>query len=811
MNEQSPLADTLRAFMERERRSVPDLATLTGISERTIEKWLRGESKRPRWVDNLLLVAAKLPLNRTDADRLLTSAGYPPLASLRAQARQTNDQKRLALLDPWDDRAVTALAPPPDPLPAALALLAQMPTGDDEPIPLPASTLPPGSRMPFSRNALFVGREDDLKHLAGALKGGNIAAIGQITAATGLGGIGKTQLAAEFVHRYGQYFAGGVFWLSFADANVIPSEVAACGGSSHLDLRPNFGDLKLDEQVQLVQAAWRSPLPRLLIFDNCEDEDLLARWRPTTGGCRVLLTSRRAHWDATLGIAALPLDVLRRQESIALLRKHRPDMPADDPDLDAIAAELGDLPLALHLAGSFLARYHHAVIPAAYLAQLRRPALLKHPSLQGTGRSPTHHIAHVGRTFQVSYARLDAADATNALATQLLARAASFAPGEPIPRQLLLATLELGERDDAAALRAEDALARLIELGLLDEMAAAGALRLHRLLAAFVRETASDATAQAAVEQALLTTVKPLNAAQDPAPMLPLQRHLYAVTDLAQERNDERAAGLCHELSEYLYMIGNYTGVRYYTERALAIREQVLGPTHPDTATSLDNMGVLLRVEGDLAGSRPYHERALAIREQVLGPTHPDTAISLNNLGVLLWMQGDLAGARPYHERALAIREQVLGPTHPNTAISLNNLGVLLQNMGDLTGAWPYLERALAIREQVLGSTHPDTALTLNNLGYHLYRAGDLAGARPYYERALAIREQVLGPTHPDTATSLNNLGVLLYTQGDLAGARPYWERALAILEQVLGSDHPHTQKVQARLAALDAPAHHPQ
>jgi hypothetical protein len=87
----------------------------------------------------------------------------------------------------------------------AEARLAAMPL---DVVPPPAS-LPAGSRMPLARNPLFVGRDADLKALARALKAGETAAVGQIAAATGLGGIGKTQLASEFVHRYGQYFLGG--------------------------------------------------------------------------------------------------------------------------------------------------------------------------------------------------------------------------------------------------------------------------------------------------------------------------------------------------------------------------------------------------------------------------------------------------------------------------------------------------------------------------------------------------------------------------------------------------------------------------
>jgi hypothetical protein len=121
----------------------------------------------------------------------------------------------------------------------AEARLAAMPL---DVVPAPAA-LPAGSHMPLARNPLFVVREADLKALARGLKAGETAAVGQIAAATGLGGIGKTQLASEFVHRYGQYFLGGVFWLSFADSDAVPAEIATCGGPGGMKLRDDFGRL----------------------------------------------------------------------------------------------------------------------------------------------------------------------------------------------------------------------------------------------------------------------------------------------------------------------------------------------------------------------------------------------------------------------------------------------------------------------------------------------------------------------------------------------------------------------------------------
>jgi tetratricopeptide (TPR) repeat protein len=663
-------------------------------------------------------------------------------------------------------------------LDAAQALLTSMPTSDAEPPPAIAP-LPYGSHIKgFRPNSLFVGRQAELRGLARALAkqpGGQ-----SIVISTGIGGVGKTQLAIEFAHRYGQYFAGGVFWVTMEQAENIPTEVAACGAGGLVDWRPDYVDLKLAEQLPLVLAAWQSPLPRLLIFDNCEDEALLAQWRPPTGGCRVLVTSRRTTWDPTLGATAFPLDVLPREASVVLLRKFRPTLSAKDTD--AIAAELGDLPLARHVAGSFLGAYRK-MTTAAFLTDLRSPQLLSHPALQGRGSSlrPTGRELHVAKVFALSYDRLDARDVTDALAIALLARAARFAPGVPILRDILTATVS-PEADDAALL-IEDALRRLVDLGLIEELLlededagdlqentapsptdevevdeTVATVRLHRLLSAFAWQVSDDTTAQPAAEDMLIRVTNQLDASTFLAAAELVLPHLRHVTDAALPHADRRAAGLCNNMGWYLQGMANYPAAQPYYERALAIREQVLGATHPDTAGSLNNLGTLFDSMGELAGARPYYERALAIREQVLGATHPDTASSLNNLGDLLQAQGELAQARPYYERALAICEQVLGATHPDTARSLNNLGDLLKAMGELAGARPYYERALEIYEQVLGPSHPDTANSLGNLGVlHAY-AGRFSEALPLVERALSIREHILGAEHPATLATSQTL-----------------------------------------------------
>jgi tetratricopeptide (TPR) repeat protein len=700
---------------------------------------------------------------------------------------------------------------PPDPaqVTAALAQLAALPLDE---VPTPAA-LPTSSRMPPRRaNPLFVGRQDELRELAGVLKAGNTAA------ATGLGGIGKSQLAAEFVHRYGQYFASGVSWLSFADAAAIAGQVAVLADPlqyPHLLMLPE--EERVDEQVRVVLSEWQRPLPRLLVFDNCEDEALLDRWRPPTGGARVLITSRRGAFSAALGVHVLALGVLSRVESIELLRKHRPDLPPADADLQAIAENVGDLPLALELAGSFLARYHAVVTPATYLGDLRRPNLLHHRSLTGKGNSAPGHELSVGRTFALSYNRLDATDPTDMLAHALLARASYFAPGEPIPHDWLVATLDLDPQDADTLYQAEDALNRLLELGLLERQAD-DSVRLHRLLAAFVQNEVPDAAAQPAVERMVLARAASMRADRDPAPLAALQPHLRTVADRAQTREDELAAALCDALGELLQRLGSVAQAQHYLERALAIRKEVLGLEDPDTATSLAHLAHLMNVQGDYVAAKPLYEQALAIRQKVLGPEDPLTVTSLRHLAYLLQAQRDYAAAGSLFERALAIREQTLGPEDRNIASSLDNLAYLRYLQGDYAAAKPLYERARAIRQKVLGPEDPATARSPDNLANLLYAQGQHSDASLLHEQALAIRVQALGQERALASTmqqyqdlllrnqgeyavaSLNNQADLLLAQGAHEAARSLLEQALRITQSVVGPEHPLTATLRAAI-----------
>ena len=138
---------------------------------------------------------------------------------------------------------------------------------------------------------------------------------------------------------------------------------------------------------------------------------------------------------------------------------------------------------------------------------------------------------------------------------------------------------------------------------------------------------------------------------------------------------------LMNRAGYYLDDRAQYTEAEPLYKRALAIYEEVQGARHPDTAMSLNNLGMLYYTQGEYAEAEPLYKRALAIYEEVQGARHPDTARSLNNLAALYYTQGKYAEAELLLKRALTINEQILGPTHPDTITACNNYNILLQQL----------------------------------------------------------------------------------------------------------------------------------
>ncbi len=248
---------------------------------------------------------------------------------------------------------------------------------------------------------------------------------------------------------------------------------------------------------------------------------------------------------------------------------------------------------------------------------------------------------------------------------------------------------------------------------------------------------------------------------------------------------------------------GRYGEAELLYRRALEARARVLGPEHPQTLGSVNNLAGLYQAQGRYGEAEPLLRRALEASECVLGPEHPDTLISVNNLAGLYASQGRYGAAEPLFRQALEASERVFGPDHPRTLTGVNNLAGLYDSQGRYGAAEPLYRRALEARERVLGPEHPDTLVSVNNLA-ELYKSqGRYGAAEPLHRRALEAHERVLGPEHPDTLISVNNLALLYQSRGRYGAAEPLHRRALEAHERVLGPEHPDTLLSINNLAEL--------
>jgi tetratricopeptide (TPR) repeat protein len=708
------------------------------------------------------------------------------------------------LLRPWIHISLAGLAPEQ----AAVRLLKGVNPGPVEPTVAPAfpgrsvpaasggprypSQHPEISNLP-ARNPAFAGRDDLLDQLRQRLRQESAAALVPAQALHGLGGVGKTQLALEYAHRYQADYTL-VWWILAEAPGATPAGLAQLG--VRLGLVNDIAQVADQEQLAVaVLDELRQRQRWLLIFDNVPDRQQLASYLPQGDG-QVLITSRSPIWGGTA--QPIKVNVFTRDESLSFLAQRI--ISYDETTAAELAEELGDLPLAVEQAGAYLEQTGMALHDYLGLFRHRREGLLK------LGQ-PTAYNGTVDTTWQLAIEKIALIQPGGPAGVELLRFCAFLAP-EAIPLDLLTGHGDLLPKELAKAVRddlaLQEAIAAVYGYSLVDRDHTG--LRIHRLVQAVVRDHLSpqDRGAWAGITAHVLEDAFPANP-NEPGTWprcAELVSHLLATVDHAATGAAEHSTGGARA-GVYLRNRGDYSASCEVLKKALALADDSPEPDQRLVLEILNELSQSLRYLGDLAGARASQERALTIAEATLEPNDPLLAITLHNLALVLRRDDELASARAYFERAAATFESVFDNDHPWVGIALNQLGSVLQDLGDLAGARAACERALKIAEAAFGSDHPDVAAALDTLSTVLRKEGDLDGARAAIERSLVIEKVTRGLDHPEAGVAYSNLGLVLQEQEDLVGARAAFERALATLRPVLGSEHPFIQSLLNSLARL--------
>ncbi|OPX45117.1 regulatory protein AfsR [Ruminiclostridium hungatei] len=690
--------------------------------------------------------------------------------------------------------------------------------------------------LPFNnlpnRNIYFTGREKLLKSIESAFKQKKGAFLTQ--AISGLGGIGKTQIAIEYAYRYaGQYNC--IWFINAESKETLFSDL--------LKFAENRCGADLEEATpdSVIEAVWTwtdGNSGWLFIFDNAEDYSMIVKYLPknNAGQGNVLITSRNEFWDKT-GSRAFKVDIYSEEEAVQFLH-NRTGIENDDEKAKAMNKILGGLPLALEHAAAYIAE--NEITFAKYIEMFNKY------KIRLLEQGLTKDEASITSTWQASIDKIGIE-----AARQLLYICSYYAP-----EKIHLDTLILG--DEYLMQPLKNVVADELELnGIIHELRLYSLisisdrnLNILRLLQESVRHNAKHCTeyieccfnhinklmkgnnygdkegrdaARLLLPHALsvFNNVEGLDLQLDDIHTL-CYNIAYSFSEFAMYTESvqfynkalsirEKVLGAEHpytataynNIARVYYSQGDYPKALELYKKALAIREKVLGAEHPDTATTYNNIAVVYYSQGDYPKASEWYNKALAIREEVLGAEHLDTAATYNNIAGVYYRHGDYPKALEWYKKALSIREKVLGAEHLDTAAIYNNIAVVYDSQGDYPKALEWYNKALAISEKVLGAEHPATADIYNNIAVVYYRQGDYPKALEWYKKALAIREKVLGAEHPDTAATYNNIAVVYYSQGDYPKALEWDKKALAIREKVLGAEHPDTATTYNNIAGV--------
>jgi tetratricopeptide (TPR) repeat protein len=563
--------------------------------------------------------------------------------------------------------------------------------------------------IPYPRNPFFTGRDNLLAQLTAAVQKAP-AALTQPHAISGLGGIGKTQVAVEYAYRsHADYQA--VLWVRADTRENIVSDFVTIAGLLELPEK--------DEQDQLiaVQAVkkWlRTHSKWLLIFDNADELVMLREFLPPMPGGHLLLTTRAQ----AMGRLAQRVEVEKLEVEVgALFLLRRAALLAPDATLEQVllsdreaaielTREMDGLPLAMDQAGAYIEETSCRVGDYLRLYRQQRGALLAR-----RGGLVADHPASVSTTWSLSFEQVEQ---RNRAAADLL-RVCAFLHPDAIPEALLAeGAIHLGPQLAVFAtdeLAFNEAISALHAYSLVRRDLADKTLSLHRLVQAVLKDAMSEETQQLWAER----VVRAVDAAFPEVEFSTWQRcqaclpHALACVTHLEQQNEMlvEAASIFHKAGVYLLERGRYEQAEELVTQAVAIRESVLEPEHVDLSSSLDQLATIYQHRGRYEQAEPLFQRALAIREKTLGPDHPHIANTLHNLASLNRDQGNYKQAEPLYQRALAIFEKTLGPEHPGTATTLYGMAYLSQKQGRNEQAESFYQRALAIYERALPPDHP--------------------------------------------------------------------------------------------------------
>ena len=695
------------------------------------------------------------------------------------------------------------------------------------------------------RNVNFTGREENLSGLREELRARNLTVVLPLTI-RGLGGVGKTQLAMEYAHRFRADY-DIIWWMNCGQPQYIDASLVDLGDQ----LRKIYGvgvpeEGGVREVVQQVLRYLSEELTGkrwLLVYDNAEYVEDIRILLPSGGN--VLITSRDERWEAP-DRRTLPVDVFKREESVIHLRRRVPRISA--AEADQVARVLGDMPLAVASAGALLASTDMSV--PEYLRQLGQQPVL---SLSEDSKL-REYSDEVGKAWNLS---LDHLKGQSAAAARLLEVCAVMAPDislDLINSQAMADKLR--ELDPTISERAM--IARLIwqidRLALIKLDNTSRQIQVHSVVQTVVNERMTEedkAAARRVVHQALVE-VRPQGDVDDPqtwpryrliwphlrpsqaelsdvAPVRQLLiervRYIRQREDLARaerrgreierawkamlEEMPELAESLRRQLFRLRFDLANilrdqakFQESRTLDEEVLAGQREYLGNDHLHTLQTQGSLAADLRALGEYQAALRQDLETYRAARNAYGEEYRGTLSAAHNLALSYLLNGDFRSALAQDRLTLERRMSVHGTLHPRTFNSGSSVARDLLEAGRYAEAAARMSTVWAQSRDTLGDSDHNTLTALLLLGVAERCAGAPENGEAHIELARAGLTRGYGEDSSDALASRISQALNWLALGRYQAAMEAAVKVLAVYEGRLGPDHPHTLICRLNIAA---------
>ncbi|MFF8831910.1 FxSxx-COOH system tetratricopeptide repeat protein [Streptomyces sp. NPDC015131] len=684
------------------------------------------------------------------------------------------------------------------------------------------------------RNVVFTGREELLVALENGLRRGPTAVLPH--ALHGMGGVGKSQLALEYVYRHASEYQV-VWWIPAERTTQIQQAFVELARRLHLPVSS-----EAITAVPAVLEALRTGNPYnswLLVFDNAESPAAVQEYFPSApeGGPvgSVIVTSRNPQWNTLAH--PLEVDVFEREESIQLLRRRNPDL--SDEDADMLAEILGDLPLAVEQASAW--RAETGMPPAEY----RRVFEEKAAELMAVS-PPTQYEKTVATAWNVS---LDHVEGKNAGAIQLLELCTYFAP-EPVNRQFFSTAVsepiapEL-DRIFTDPIRLSRAIREISRYSLAKIDHRTNSIQMHRLVQAVLEARMTEEQRRRFRHGAHLLLAA--NAPSDPQAPGNWQRfgelYPHVIASKAALSPHRNVRQMVHNVAEYLFYWGDHAAALDFARETYADWCRLFGEDDQQTLVlgrhlrfvlwrdgryqeaaelgermlaTLEGAGPdleeeYLRVKGQVSGDRrargdfrgalEFDEAVYERAVRAYGDEDPETLLHAHNLGVTLRVNGLYARALELDRASWRTKVQLFGADAPTTLSSEASLHLDKQELGGYLATEKAYEEAIDIYRDTFGDLHPNTLKAIARLGVAQRKAGHHAAAEANTRNARGALVERYGERSPDALQASLNLAIDLRQNRSLEESLKLGDRTRALYAEIFGLDHPHTAAADANTA----------